>query len=722
MTAGILAPAVVLSYFDMLQTGVVISLGAMAVSTPDTAGPIQHRRIAMSVCLAAIFFQALVTGFIAGNPLFLGIWIVCSCFFFSMLGIYGPRAGAIGIAALLIMILNMDHQHKGLEVIFNTLYILAGGIWYMVLSLVLYSVRPYKLAQQALGDAIQSTAKYLRIRGGFYETGVDPEDVYNKLFHEQVTVQEKQSLLNEILFKTPEIVKESSNMGRVLIMMHLDVTELYERLMTSYQDYSLLHGFFDGTEILAEIRALVIEAADELDEIGLSVQSGRTSLPRPHLWEHLEKVQEDYSKLRQTWLKPANIEGFISLRRILDNIQDIAARLQVLHQYTSYDKKIKKSRSHSFDYEQLVSHEEISVERFMDNLNFQSNLFRHSLRVSAAALIGYGSSFFFNFGHRYWILLTIVVILKPAYSLSKKRNADRLFGTVIGAVIGVLILYFIHNGTALLVIMILLMAATYSFIRTQYMLGVTVMTPYVILFLHLLSPSNFLSLLTDRILDTAIGSVIAFAASLFFVPAWERTAIRPNIIELLKNNRKYFERVTNILLGKSQGLELTMPQARKNALVALANLSDAFQRMLSEPRSQQNAVTSLKKFLVLNHMLISHTATLASYVQMRITGFESADLLPVQKDILLYMENAASTIAEEQDQPKLPDNKQALFALNEKSRKLLEIRRTEIESGRLETSTRQQLLNQKSVADQFNIIHKIVSDLNKAAVELEKQV
>lgn len=723
MTVGILAPAVIFSYFDMLQTGVVISLGAMATSTPDTAGPILHRRIAMSVCIAAIFLQAVVTGFIAGNPWLLGIWIVCSCFFFSMLGIYGPRAGAVGIAALLIMVLNMDHHRKGFEVIYNALFILGGGCWYILLSLVLYNVRPYKLAQQALGDAIRSTARYLLIRGGFYQKGADPEDIYNKLFHEQVTVQEKQSLLNEILFKTPEIVQETSNTGRILIMIHLDVAELYERLMTSYQDYSLLHGFFDGTGILEEIRELVVEAADELDEIGIAVQGGRISFPRPQLWKHLEKVQNDYNKLRQTWLKPENIEGFISLRRILDNVKDIASRLQVLHQYTTYDKKLKKSLTHTFDYEQLVSHEEISVQRFLDNLNFQSNLFRHALRVSAAALIGYASSFFFNFGHRYWILLTIIVILKPAYSLSKKRNADRLFGTVIGAVMGVLILYFIHNGTALLVIMILLMTLTYIFIRTKYMLGVAVMTPYVILFLHLLDPTNFLSLLRDRILDTTIGSVIAFAASLFFVPAWERTNIRANLIELLDNNRRYFELVTNIMLGRNKGEELTMPQARKNALVALANLSDAFQRMLSEPKSQQQAVTALNKFLVLNHMLISHTATLASYVQLGIAGYEIADLLPVQKDILQHLVNATAMMTDDKkEQTKLLENKQALFLLNEKSRKLLELRKQEIESGNLETATRKALLNQKSVTDQFNIIHKIVGDLNKATGDLLKQV
>ena len=44
MTAGILLPAFVMIYFDMLSVGLVLSLGALGVSGTDSAGPIQHRR------------------------------------------------------------------------------------------------------------------------------------------------------------------------------------------------------------------------------------------------------------------------------------------------------------------------------------------------------------------------------------------------------------------------------------------------------------------------------------------------------------------------------------------------------------------------------------------------------------------------------------------------------------------------------------------------------
>ena len=177
---------------------------------------------------------------------------------------------------------------------------------------------------------------------------------------------------------------------------------------------------------------------------------------------------------------------------------------------------------------------------FFDNLNFNSNIFRHSLRVSVAVMMGYLISLTLHTGHSYWILLTIIVILKPAYSLTKQRNKDRLIGTLCGIFIGVIVLFLIKNNIALLVLMIVSMACCYIFLRTNYFISVMFMTPYLLLFFHLLYPADFKALLTDRAIDTAIGSAIAFIASIFFIPKWERTTIKTYMIKMLEENSNYY--------------------------------------------------------------------------------------------------------------------------------------------------------------------------------------
>jgi hypothetical protein len=89
-----------------------------------------------------------------------------------MIGIYGARATSVGIAALLIMILHIDDYNTTKIVLLNSAYILLGGSWYFCLSIFLNQLQPYKLAQQAIGDSILSTAKYMHLKALMYDKKV----------------------------------------------------------------------------------------------------------------------------------------------------------------------------------------------------------------------------------------------------------------------------------------------------------------------------------------------------------------------------------------------------------------------------------------------------------------------------------------------------------------------------------------------------------------------
>jgi uncharacterized membrane protein YccC len=52
--------------------------------------------------------------------------------------------------------------------------------------------------------------------------------------------------------------------------------------------------------------------------------------------------------------------------------------------------------------------------------------------------------------------------------------------------------------------------------------------------------------------------------------------------------------------------------ARKDVFVNSANLSATFERMTSEPKSKQRNIKDIHKFVVLNHILASYTANIAS--------------------------------------------------------------------------------------------------------------
>jgi uncharacterized membrane protein YccC len=306
-----------------------------------------------------------------------------------------------------------------------------------------------------------------------------------------------------------------------------------------------------------------------------------------------------------------------------------------------------------------------------------------------------------------------VLILKPAYSLSKRRNFERLTGTLFGAVVGLILLFFIKDTHALFVLMIVYMIGTYVFIRTNYLIAVTLLTPYVLLLFYLLYPSNFQVILSDRVIDTVIGSAIAFLANLLIIPSWEHERITDFMTGALQANIDYFRDVSGAFVGRQATVQ-QYKLSRKKAFVALANLSDALSRMLSEPRSQQKSITEMHQFVVSNHMLTSHIATLAYYVDPFAARYADPAYEPVIDDVVYRLEQTVNLL---EDRPPLRHstaNKEALRVLNDRVNVLMERRKAEMDGlVPADSEARQRLREFKPIVDQFNFIGKVTTDISK---------
>ncbi|PZR23881.1 MAG: hypothetical protein DI535_23040 [Citrobacter freundii] len=712
ITAGVLLPSLILGYYNQLQLGIFISLGALSVSITDNPGPIHHRRNGLLICCGLIFLVALMVGFALPVKWVFMILLPVLCFFFSMIGVYGARATAIGIAALLVMVMMTHEALAGWQVVYFALYILAGGLWYTLLSLILYSLRPYKLIQQALGEYVLSAATYLRARAGFYEANADMDECYRELMQAQIDVQQKQELVAELLFKTRSIVKESTHISRILMMVFLDVSDLLERAMTSHQDYRKLHTYFDETGILMEYRTIILSLANEMDEIGLSLISGKRSGYDADIDKELVTEREHLQQLRVKSLNPANLEGFISLRHILDSIDDIAGRIRTLHQYTSYDQKLRRIKVDTPDPSKYVTRQTIDPQQFWDNFSLQSNIFRHSLRITIAALAAYIIGQMLPFGRGYWILLTVIVILKPGYTLTRQRNIQRLIGTLIGAAIAGGILFFVKNNTAILVLLALSMIGGYSFMRWKYLVSVVMITMYLLFMFHILEPNDFSEVVQERIVDTLIGCIVGFLASYLLPPIWEREQIGELMQHLINDIILYFESVAYAFTGAPYNKQVSK-EKRKQAWVSLANVTDAFQRMLSEPKSKRRDYKEFHRFVVSSHMLVSHFATLTYYADTLQPEYVMPDYEPLIKASVAELTAAGQFLANPYtDAPKkAAENPQAL--LDQKINALMQTRQQELRDGLLESSGKRYLSTFKSITDQFYFVYKTSQDVHK---------
>lgn len=706
ITAAAIIPAIVLYHYKVLGLMTAIPLGALVVGSADSPGPFHHRRNTIIASICINFLVVVITISLQHNPVLILIFIVLFGMFFSLIGIYGNKANSVGLIALLVFIFNIDSK-AGLEnVWFNGLLFAAGGLCYFVMSLILYRLRPYRYIQLQLGENIRSIATYTETLSGLFKLKAEKEYLYNRLHQQQIIIQQEQDSLREMLLSTREMIIDSTVKGRIIMMMFLDSIDLFEQLISLQQDYTDVHNGFDDTDIITVIEETLNSLKKELNAIGYAIQFNHQSNSLVDIDALTKKLLTVFLQVRKDRLTKNSLALFIKLRQIIYALQDVSERIKRLHHFSGYDKMSTRQYKRNVNEERIKTNE-ISPALLFENLTFKSSQFKHALRVTVGLLIGYSVSLFFPLGHGYWILLTIATILKPAYSISRTRNKQRLLGTVTGVIIGFVFLYFVKSNTLAFLLLLCTMVIAYSLLKLNYYISCVCITTYVLISFHFLNNSNFDIIIKDRLIDTVIGCGIAFIISFIVFPVWEHEQIKDLIKNLVNANKKYFNAVA-LLSKPSTDQKETYKSARKEAFVALANLSDSFQRILSEKRSKIDK-SFYHQFVSNSYMLTAHIASLSALIKRYDFKLNRNDFDPLISNINDKFKKSESILMGENIKTQ-PSNRNA--PITNKVQTLLQQRQAEIESGisDVQTETRNSLRVLKSVTDEFEIINSIATD------------
>lgn len=603
ITFGILLPSIICFHYDLTSIGITISLGALCVSIPDNPGPVEHRRNAMMVTTALIFVMALLTGLLSHYTWALAILITASCFIFSMLNVFGARAASVGTSALVVMILGIDQRLSVHETFEYALLVLGGGLWYLTLSLFNQRLLPYRPAEQTLGECIMQTAEFIRIKAAFYDQQADVEENYKKLLDQQVLVHQHQDSVRDILFRTRKLMRDTSPTGRRLLLTFVDIVDLYEQTMATHYNYNAIRMQFERYDLLQYFNQFIVQLAGELENIGAGLHNHEHAEPIHHFQDRLALLKRKVDEAE------ANGANVLVLKRILINLRNMAGRIQRIYEYETKPGVLSEHRSNEFT--RFVEHQIIDWNLFRANISRSSNHFRHAVRVAIVCLLAFVFTLTVSEGpHSYWILLTIIVILKPGFSLTKKRNYERVIGTIAGGLIGLLILWFFPTSAARFGFLVLFMLLSYSFIRIRYVVSVLFMTPYILIVFSFTTTFNDVTVAWERIIDTIIGAVAAIGASYFVFPSWESYQLRTVVVGMLEANANYLRSIVE-RSGQNLESQSSYRLSRKALYVETANITTAFQRMLSEPKSKQQQADILYRFMMLNHQLSSFLATLS---------------------------------------------------------------------------------------------------------------
>lgn len=650
----LLPPFVLIGIFDEPVVGMAAAFGALCVATIDQPGPHQHRLNSMLGCVVLGTLAALITGVSTSWPALLLAVVVLQTFVFGLFSAFGRKGGLIGFACLLLMTLTLHTAITPQAAMWHALATLCGGLWYTAFSMLAGKLSGLRQERQALAVGIFATAEYIEAKAAFYDVGQDLPTVYRALVPKQSALAEKQQAARDLVLRiVPRSAVERTDRERVLLSnIFIDMVDLQETMLATYTDYDVLRHALADSDLLLFARDALRKLAREVDDIGMAVARNRPLRRSALIKAELRAMEYETVLLKKAGFPQSQPEAWVVVVQVLRRLRTAARMVARMQQHTQSDAVAPEQLMRADSaLSQFISRDEISLKRLTSNLTLRSPHMRYALRLALAVGAGLLAAWGLEMaahrlgiatgGRSDWVILTILVIMKPGFALSWQRNRWRLAGTLIGCALTIALMNFTQNPVALLCVMLLASILSNSLVVVAYMASSVFNTILVLLSFHFLSPGSLI-VVGERAIDALIASLLVWACS-YVLPYWENRSILPLARKAIGANRRFLEVCRTPPAGTSPtGVpevrnDLTWRLARRDAHAAFSNFADAFYRMMMEPKSKRIATLHLNDLLVQNHMLASQIA--ATGPLMRAIG--EPDRHPAElTQVFLDMENA----------------------------------------------------------------------------------
>jgi len=594
---------IAMQLFD-LPTAMVVSMGALCTGLMDLPSPLYHKfnemLASVLLCTAVTLVVALVTPF----PRVLPVVLVLVTFLAGLMTVYGNKMNPLQFSMLFVMTLTINEDFVVRKALSHTAVFAAGAAAYLGYAMLVAWLTERRTKQQVLAESLYELAAYLQIKAGFYDAGNDYDERFTQLVRQQIVVAERQQAARDLVLRANRTPQDG-----LLVQVHMRMLDLYEYILSTNTDYPLLRQTFGGTPVLDYVRNLVLLMCSDVESIAYEITRGRPSFAAIDYRSALRRIEEEIELLRHHHVSPA---GMTALSETLDMMRGAVALVEQLHEASRVPVEPATVMPGS-DMTPFLTRQKYELRALVDTIRWSSPNFRYAMRISLAVATGLWLADHLPYAsHSYWILLTIVVILKPNFSMTRQRYNDRVIGTLIGCVISVVILRLIHEPLALLFILFLALVASSAFVTLKYRYSAIAACIQVLIQINLLVPGSQ-TVVGERLVDTVIGGIVASLFS-FVLPSWEYRAMPRLVDNVLQANRRYIAATRDLLLRKARD-DFAYRVQRKQFMDSLSALISAFQRMQDEPRSRHRAVDNLNRFIVQNYLVAAHIA--AARIQVR---------------------------------------------------------------------------------------------------------
>src|SRR5690606_11635225 len=187
-----------------------------------------------------------------------------------------------------------------------------------------------------------------------------------------------------------------------------------------------------------------------------------------------------------------------------------------------------------------------------------SVIFQHSLRVGVVTVVAGTLVTLLRVPYGYWVTMTAFLLMQPYRVRTTTRAIQRTVGTVAGAMVAAIVATILPDPLGMSVVLVILGGLSATVLQYNYALYALFVTPTFVLLLERYHPDS--SLYGVRMMNTALGGLLALLASMLLWPGKEQIRFGESLAEALERASDYLGSVVDAI---RDGLDPPVPAVER---------------------------------------------------------------------------------------------------------------------------------------------------------------
>jgi uncharacterized membrane protein YccC len=647
-------PLAVAQLLELDSAGTWMSLGGFNGALSDRGGSYRTRALTMLALMGTGAVVAALGAIVGGHFVASLVATFIVAFAASVLRVWGNPGVSVGTATLSVyaVALAIPASHS-LDALERAGYLVVGALWAMGIALVLWPLRPYRPARVAVAASYAALADYveqLATASAMQDTTEWPvQQTPGAITNVRTALENARTVLVQLRRGRPGAAER----GERLLVLGESADQLFGHVAALGETLSAIRGAARSEHLHAICIDTMREIAKTARAVGVEIEMESSTEPIPVRWSGTA-LRAAIAAIAPQPVDPQYAHAAVILDRAAQFASAASVTAELLNGGDPDAGVLAATSAIRSPSAAEPETEDSWLDFFRAMLSPGSLIARFAARVAVVTTVAVALTQLLELKRGYWVTITVIVILQPYTGVTFTRAAQRVMGTVLGALLAAALGAYFHDPRAILVIATIFVACCIALLPLNYAAFSVFLTPTWVLLAE--ASAGDWNLAETRVLNTLLGGTLALLGARLLWPSPESRRFPAYASAALRANAEYLRTVVARYDDRSHEAGEVIRAARRAIGLATVNAEESVQRVLTEAHGDARRLAPPLTLLAYTRRLTASIAALA-LARHADDGTSSATLEPFTNAVISTLTDLADALDE--GRPPLPQPESA---------------------------------------------------------------